>query len=52
MKTTSIILTILCGFAMGTLVFGVLNDWHIPLTTFFSWAGSCILCPIMVGLAR
>jgi hypothetical protein len=50
MRTISILLTILCGLAMATLIFGLLNNWDIPLATICSWVGACALCPIPVKL--
>jgi len=48
MKYLAISITILCGLALITLIYGLLNNWAIPLTTILTWSGACVLCSVMV----
>jgi hypothetical protein len=47
MKTLCISITILCGVAIATLIYYMVNNWAIPLTTIITWISACILCPFM-----
>jgi hypothetical protein len=50
MKILSITTTILCGLAIAILVYGMINNWKIPIETIITWGSACALCPAIVLL--